>query len=88
MKDHGTHGAPSDVIALLDAAKRERDEARAELSRRQRAGQTVFNALCKIDPCFAEAIRGGDVDPFYDDARIAPMLAAWHREILARGGAA
>jgi hypothetical protein len=42
-----------------------------------RPGQTLFNTLLEIDPVFAESIRGGDLDPFYNDERIPGTLRAW-----------
>jgi hypothetical protein len=39
-----------------------------------RAGQGLFNALVLVVPELAEEIRGGDLDPFYDNSRIQKCL--------------
>lgn len=36
----------------------------------RRAGQALFNACYSLCPEAAEAVRGTEVDPFYDDERI------------------
>lgn len=47
----------------------------------QREGQAHFNVLCfpGIDPAFAESIRSGPFDPFYDDAVLPTYLDALRR---------
>jgi hypothetical protein len=47
-----------------------------------RAGQKAFNDLYANDPALADAIRGTEADPFYDDSRLTIF---WDRvdEILA-----
>lgn len=42
----------------------------------ERYGQACFNTLYfdAFDPEFAESIRGGQFDPFYDDDRVDQML--------------
>jgi hypothetical protein len=47
----------------------------------QRPGQAVFNALARLDPDFADTIRGGALDPFHDDRRIEAALAAWRARL-------
>jgi hypothetical protein len=42
-----------------------------------RAGQQAFNDLYDRDPRIANAIRGTDDDPFYDDRR----LPAFHARV-------
>lgn len=41
---------------------------------RIRPGQQAFNLLMATDPALAEAIRGTEFDPFYDDRRIESFL--------------
>jgi len=40
----------------------------------QRVGQWMFNVLHEMRPELANAVRGGDLDPFYDDAKIDNFL--------------
>lgn len=47
----------------------------------ERPGQAVFNALARLDPDFADIIRGGALDPFLDDRRIETALAAWRARL-------
>lgn len=42
-----------------------------------RAGQQAFNALYCWKPDLADSIRGTDLDPFYNDAR----LPAFYRHV-------
>lgn len=37
----------------------------------ERIGQSVFNTLYDLDPEMADSIRGTDLDPFYNDDRVA-----------------
>lgn len=39
-----------------------------------RRGQAFFNVLCNYDPAAAEAMRGTDIDPFYDNKRIPQAI--------------
>ena len=45
----------------------------------ERVGQSYFNALYfdGIDPEFADAIRGGPLDPFHIDGNLPAMLGAF-----------
>jgi hypothetical protein len=47
----------------------------------QREGQAHFNVLCSgaIDPAFADSIRSGPLDPFYDDGVLPTYLEALRR---------
>jgi hypothetical protein len=40
-----------------------------------RKGQAYFNALHEVHPELADEIRGGNLDPFYQDKRIDEFLA-------------
>lgn len=40
-----------------------------------RRGQFLFNALHSVNPVLADEIRGGPLDPFYDNTRIDTCLA-------------
>lgn len=42
----------------------------------QRKGQAYFNALSTAAPKMAEAVRGTDADPFYDDSRLPDFFLA------------
>jgi hypothetical protein len=45
------------------------------LSNRQlRTGQTYFNVLYRYRPVLADGIRGGELDPFYTNARLPRFL--------------
>lgn len=39
-----------------------------------RRGQAFFNVLYDYDVAAAEAIRGTDIDPFYDNSRIPQAI--------------
>jgi hypothetical protein len=39
-----------------------------------REGQAIFNALYSLEPEIANAMRGGELDPFYADSMIEPFL--------------
>lgn len=39
-----------------------------------RAGQCWFNALNTLHPEIANQVRGGDLDPYYDNRRIIVFL--------------
>jgi hypothetical protein len=45
----------------------------------QRLGQAHFNVLRTFDPEFADEITGTELDPFYDDGNLGPMLDALGR---------
>ena len=47
------------------------------MSEQLRAGQQAFNDLYERDPRIADAIRGTEDDPFYDDRR----LPAFHTRV-------
>lgn len=47
---------------------------RAYQHRGWRRGQALFNAIARLDQDRADAIRGTDTDPFYDDGRIEACL--------------
>ena len=34
----------------------------------------MFNALYALEPELANSIRGGELDPFYDDGRVTKFL--------------
>lgn len=61
------------MARLMEAVDRAR-----ELEPSLRRGQAYFNALYfgEHDPEFADEIRGGSLDPFYDDGKIEVMLEA------------
>lgn len=40
-----------------------------------RHGQTAFNALARVHPRLANALRGTHDDPFYDDNRLPRFFA-------------
>lgn len=40
-----------------------------------RKGQSYMNALHEVNPTIYQNITGTDIDPFYDDAKIAGFLA-------------
>ncbi len=40
-----------------------------------RKGQTYFNVLAEVRPNIAEMIRGGRLDPYYDDLIVPEFLA-------------
>ena len=42
---------------------------------KQRIGQKAFNDLYESNPKIADAIRGTEYDPFYDDSRIDKFKA-------------
>lgn len=45
-----------------------------------REGQAYFNALARLEPECAEAVRGMSVDPFHDDRRLPELrrfVAEW-----------
>lgn len=42
----------------------------------ERSGQAYFNALLEHDREFADEIRGGPLDPFYDSGKAGAMLSA------------
>ena len=48
----------------------------AEMEAAARPGQAVFNALVEVWPEFGEMVRGGYIDPFHNDDRIADCLRA------------
>jgi hypothetical protein len=48
----------------------------------QRKGQAYFNALYETDIELANSIRGTDIDPFYDDAKVAPFLNKITKNLL------
>jgi hypothetical protein len=39
-----------------------------------RLGQTVFNVLYEKDPALADEVRGGPVDPFYNDGLVPALM--------------
>jgi len=41
---------------------------------KQRQGQAYFNLLVEAQPSLAAQIRGTDLDPFHDEARIPAFL--------------
>ncbi len=41
---------------------------------RWRVGQAFFNVLYEHKPTFADKLRGGPLDPFYNDRRLAAFL--------------
>jgi len=41
----------------------------------ERIGQGAFNVLNELDPDLADSIRGTDLDPFYNDDRVAKFYA-------------
>lgn len=47
--------------------------------RNQRKGQYLFNVLFEERPDLSEKIRAGDLDPFYDDAKVHACLR-WLKE--------
>lgn len=55
----------------LSAIMRQYAEAHPE----QRRGQAYFNAIHEVRPDLANAVRGSDRDPFYDDSRINAFIA-------------
>ena len=64
---------PSRSLAQFIALAEDRRNTKGE-----RHGQAYFNTLYfgGFDPEFADEIRSGPLDPFYDDGRIGPMLDA------------
>lgn len=52
------------------------DVAERQDAGRLRRGQQVWNALRAVMPDAVEPLRGGDADPFYDDARLPAFFAA------------
>lgn len=53
-----------------------------------RAGQRAFNRLHESDPDLADALRAGEADPYYDDARLDAFHAAVAALRAARGDGA
>lgn len=51
------------------------EDARAELGRRQRQGQTAMNVLALLRPDMANEIQGTDLDPFDKDENLAGFFA-------------
>lgn len=45
-----------------------------------RAGQHAFSVLGVANAPLAERLRGSDLDPFYDDSKLASFLLAVDRE--------
>ena len=39
-----------------------------------RLGQVIFNAVCRVAPDVANAIRATDCDPFFTDCKVAKFL--------------
>jgi hypothetical protein len=51
-------------------------------SRGERKGQAYFNALYETDIELATSIRGTDIDPFYDDAKVVLFLNKVTEDLL------
>lgn len=75
------HGAMEAIKGLVEHIDLLKTRVR-ELSAKERPGQAAFNVLVEIAPDFAEEIRGGPNDPFYNDGRLGEMLAAYRDHLL------
>lgn len=74
-------GAQAEIVALraiqadYSRTRADLEDARAELGRRQRQGQTAMNVLALLRPDMANEIQGTDLDPFDKDENLAGFFA-------------